>query len=157
MNRIPLTVSVLLLLFNYSAMSNSLQPHGLQHTRLPCSSASFRACSNSCSLSRWCHPIIWSSVVPFSCLLSFPASGFFPMSQLFASGGQSIVASASASVFSMNIQGWFPLQFTGLISFHSKGFSRLSYNTTIQKHQFFKAQSYLWSKSHIHTWLLEKP
>ena len=96
--------------FSLSVMSNSLQPHGLQHTRLPCPSATPRACSNSCSLRKWCHPTISSSVVPFSCLQTFPASGSFPMSQFFTSGGQSIGVSASASVLPMNIQGWFPLE-----------------------------------------------
>ena len=96
---------------------------------------------NSCPLSRWCHPTISSSVVPFSsCLQSFPASGSFQMSQLFASGGQSIGVSASASVLPMNIQDWFPLGWTGWISFQSKGLSRVFSNTTVQKHQFFSAQ-----------------
>ena len=107
-------------------MSDSLQPHGLQHARLPCPSPTAGACSNSCPSSRWCHPTISSSVIPFSsCLQSFPTSGSFPVNQLFPSGGQSIRDSASASVFPMNIQGWFPLGLTSLISFLSKGFSRL--------------------------------
>ena len=107
------------------------------------------------SISRWCHPTISSSVVPFSsCLQSFPASGSFPMSWLFTSGGQSI--GASASVLPMNIQGWFPLGLTGLISLLSKGCSRVFSNTTVWKHQFFSSQSSLGSNSHIHTWLLEK-
>ena len=93
-------------------MSSSLWPRGLWHTRLPCPSLSLKVCRNSCPLSQWCHPTISSSVIPFSCLQSFPASGSFPMSQLFASGGQSIGASASASVLPMNIQGWFPLGLT---------------------------------------------
>ena len=98
-----------------------LWPHRLQHTRLPCPSPSPRACSNSCPLSRWCHPIISSSVVPFSsCLQSFPASGSFPISQFFESGGQSTRASASAAVLPMNIQDWFPLELTGFISLQSK-------------------------------------
>ena len=101
--------------FRCSVVSYSLQPHGLQHTRLPCPSPSPGVCSNSCPLSQWCHPTIWSSVVPFSfCFQSFPASGSFPMSRLFASDGQSIGASASASALPMNIQGWFPLGLTGL-------------------------------------------
>ena len=138
-------------------MSNSFWPHGLQHINLPCLSPSSRVCSNSHSLSRWCHPTISSSVVPFSsCLLSFPASGSFPRSQLFTSGGRSAGASASASVFPVNIQGWFSLGLTGLISLLTKGLSRFS-STTIWKHQFFGAQLSLWSKSHISTWLLEKP
>ena len=147
-----------LLLFSCLVMSESLWPHGLQHNRLPCPSLSPGVCSNSCPLSWWCHPINSSSVVPFSfCLLqSFSASGSFPMSRLFASGGQNIGASASASVFPMNIQGWFPLGWIGLISFQSKGLSRAFSNTTVEKHKFFDAQLSLWSKSHIHTWLLEK-
>ena len=107
----------LLLLFSHSVMSNSLQTHGLQHARLPCPSPSPGACSNSCPLSRWCHPTISSSVVPFfSCLQSFPVSRSLLMSQLFTSDGQNIGASASVSVLPMSIQGWFPLGLTGLIS-----------------------------------------
>ena len=148
----------LLLLFNCSVMSDSLQPHGLQHARLPCPSSSPGACSNSCPLSQWCHPTISSSVIPFaSCLQSFPASGSFPMSWLFALGGQSIGASASASVLPMSIQGWFPLGLTGLISLLSKGLSWVFSSTTVRKHQFFSAQPSLWSNYHTHTWLLEKP
>ena len=113
-----------LLLVSCSVVSDSLQPHGLQHARLPRPSPSSRACSNSCPLSWWCHPTISSSVVPFSSRLqSFPASGFFPISQLFPSGGQSI--GASAWVLPMNIQGWFPLGFTGMICLLSKGLSRV--------------------------------
>ena len=114
-------------------------------------------CSNPCPLSPWCHPTISCSVTPFfPCPQSFPASGSFPMSWLFASGGQSIRASVSASVLPMNIQGWFPLGLTGLISLLSKGLSRVFCSTAVWKHQFFGAQPYLWSNSHIHTWLLEK-
>ena len=131
-------------------------PHGLQHTRLSCPSPSPGACSNSCPLSQWCHPTISSSLIPFSCHQSFPASGSFLMSQPFTSGGQSIGALASASVLPMNIQDWFPLELTGLI-LQSKGPSRVFSNTTVQKHQFFGSQPSLWSSSHIHTWLLEKP
>ena len=110
--------------FSHSVMSNSLRPHGLQHTRLPCPSPTPRPCPNSCPLSRWCHPTISFSVVPFSsCLQPFPASGSFQMSQFFASGGQSIGASVSASVLPMNIQDWFPLGWTGWISLQSKGLS----------------------------------
>ena len=110
-----------LLLFNWSVMSDSLQPQGLQHIRLPCPSPSPRACSNSCPLSWWCHPIILSSFVPFSSRLqSFSVSGSFPVSQLFASAGQSIGALASTSVLPMNIQDWFPLGLAGLISLQSK-------------------------------------
>ena len=146
-----------LLLFSCSVMSNSWLPHGLQHAWLRCPSPTPGACSNSCLLSRWCYPTISSSVISFSsCLQSFPTSGSFQMSQFFASGGQSIGASASASVLPMNIQGWFPLGWNGLISLQSKGLSRVFSNTTVQKHQFFGAQPFLLSISHIHTWLLEK-
>ena len=132
--------------FSHSVMSDSLQPHRLQHARLPCPSPSPKAYSNSCPLSWWCHPTISSSVVPFSsCLQSFPASGSFPLSQFFATGGQSIGASASASVLPMNIQDWFPLGLTGLISLQSKRLSRVFFSTTIQKHQFFSTEPSLWS------------
>ena len=133
--------------FSHSVVSNSLQPHGLQQARLPCPSLIPRAYSNSCPLNRWCHPTISSSVIPFSHLQSFPASGFFPMSQFFASGGQCIRASASVSVLPMNIKDWFPLGLTGLISLQSKGLSRVFSNTTVQKHQFFGAQLSLYSNS----------
>ena len=124
------------LLFSLSVVSNSLQPHGLQHARLPHPSPSPRTCSNSCLLSQWCHSTTSSSVVPFSfCLQSFPASGSFPVSWLFASGGQNI--GASASVFLMNIQNWFPLELTGLISLLSKWLSRVFFGITVQNHQFF--------------------
>ena len=127
--------------FICSVVSDSLQPHGLWHARLPCPSPTSRACSSSCPLRRWCHPTISSSVVLFSfSLQSFAASGFFPMSQFFTSGGQSIGVSASASVLSMNIQDWFPLGWTGWISLQSKGLSRAFSNTTVQKHQFFSTQ-----------------
>ena len=145
------------LLFSHSVMSNSLQPHGLQNTRLPCPSSSPGACSSSCPLSQWCHPTISSSVIPFcSHLQSFPASGSFPVSQFFASGGESTGVSPSASVLLMNIQDWFPLGWTGWISLQSKRLSRVFSSTIAQKHQFFGAQLSLWSNSHIHTWLLEK-
>ena len=117
-----------------------------------------QTCSNSCPLSQWCLPTISSFIIPFSsCLQSFPASGSFPVSQFFASGGQSIGASASTSVLRMNIQDWFPLGLTGWVSLQSKGLSRVFSNTTVQKHQFFGTQPSLGSNSHIHTWLLEKP
>ena len=133
------------LLFSHSVVSDSLRPHRLQHTRLPCPSPSRGACSSSHPLSWWCHPIISSSVIPFSsCLQSFSSSGSFLMSWLFASGGQSIGASASASVLPVNIQDWFPFRLTGLISLQSKGLSRVFSNTTVQKHQFFDAQPSLW-------------
>ena len=139
-------------------MSNSLWPYGLQHARLPCPSPIPRVYSNSCPLSQWCHPMISFSVVLFSShLQSFPAPGSFQMSQFFTSGGQRIGVSASASVLPMNIQDWFPLGLTGWISLLSKGLLRVFSNTTVQKHQFFSAQISLYSNSHIHTWLLEKP
>ena len=144
--------------FSHSVMSSSLWPHRLQHARPPCPSPTLRVYPNSCPLSRWCHPTISSSVIPFSsCPQSSPASGSFQMGQLFASGGQSIGVSASTSVLPMNIQDWFPLGWTGWISLQSKGLSRVFSNTTVQKHQFFGAQLSLQSNSDIHAWLLEKP
>ena len=144
--------------FSHSVVSDSLWPHGLQHVRPPCSSPTPGTCSNSCPFSRWCHPTISSSVVPFSShLQSFSTSGSFQMSHFFVSSGQIIGVSASASVFPMNIQDWFPLGLTGLIFLQSKGFSRVFSNTTVQKHQFFGAQLSLQSNSHIHTRPLEKP
>ena len=135
------------MLLSHSVVSNSFWPHGLQYTRLPHPSLSLGACSNSCLLNLWCHPTISSSVAPFSlCLQSFSASGSFPMSQFFASRSQSI--EASASVLPMNIQGWFLLGLTGLIS---RILSRIFSSTTIQKHQFFDTQSSLWSSIHICT------
>ena len=116
------------------------------------------ACSNSCPLSQWCYLTISSSATLFSfCLQSFPTSGSFPMSPLFVSCGQSIEASASASVLPMYVQDWFPLGWTGWISLQSKGFSRVFSNNTARKHQFFGVQPSLWSNSHINTWLMEKP
>ena len=135
-------------------MSDSLPLHGLQHTRFPCPSQCPRAHSDSCALSQWCHPTILSSDVPFSCLWSFPTSGYFTMNQLFTSGGQSI--RASASILPMNIQYWFPLELTGLISLLFKGLSRVFSSTTVWKYKFFGAQPSLWSKSHIITWLWKK-
>ena len=132
---------------------NSLQLHELQHARPPCPSPTPRVHPDPCPSSRWCHPTISSSVIPFSsCPQSFPASGYFPMSQLFALGGQSIGVSASTSVLPMNTQDW-SLGWIGWISLQSKGLS----NTTIQKHQFFSAQLSSQSNYHIHTWPLEKP
>jgi len=126
------------MLFSCSIVFNPLWPHGLQHTRLPYPSQSPGVCSDSCPLSWWCHPTISSSVVPFSsCLQSFPASGSFQMSQFFTSGGQSAGVSAPASVLPMNIQDWFPLEWTSWISLPSKGLSRVFSNTTVQKHPFF--------------------
>ena len=136
--------------FSCLVISDSLRSHGLQHARPPCPSPTPGVYSNSCLSSRWCHPTISSSVVPFSsCPQSFPASGSFQMSQLSTSGGQSI--GVSASVLPVNIRGLFP------ISLQSKGLSRILSSTTVQKHQSFSAQLSLWSNSHIHIWLLEKP
>ena len=142
------------LFFSCSVVSDSLRPCGLQHAKLPCPSPFPGVCS--CSLSQWCHSTISSSEVPFSsCLRSFPALGSFPRSQFFASGGQSIGISASASVLPMNIQDSLPSEWTGWISLQSKGLSRVFSNTTVQKHQSFSTQLSLCSNSHIHTWLLE--
>ena len=136
--------------FSHSVVSDSLQPHESQHAMLPCPSPTPRIYPNSCPLSWWCHLTISSSVVPFSsCPQSFPTSGSFQMSQLFASGGQNIGVSASASVLPMNTQNWSPLELIGWISLQSKGLSKEFSNTTVQKHQFFG--------THIHTWPLEKP
>ena len=147
-----------LLLFVHSSVSRSLWPHGLAVRQAFCPSLSSLSCSNSCPLSQWCHPTISSSVAPFSsCPQSFPASGSFLMSWLFTSGGQRIGASASAPVLPVNIQDWFPLGLTGLISLQFKGLSRVFSSTTIGKHLFFSTQPSLWSNCHIHTGLLEKP
>ena len=144
--------------FSRSVMSNSLWPHELQHARPSCPSPTPGAYSNSCPSSRWCHPTISSSIIPFSfCPQSLPASGSFPMSQLFAWGGQSIGVSASASVLPMNTQDLSPWGWTGWISLKSKVLSRVFASTTVQKHQFFNAQLSSQSNSHIHTWPLEKP
>ena len=143
-------------LFNLSVMSSSLQPYGLQHTRLPCPLLPPRVCSNPCPSVRWCHPTISFSVAPFSsCPQSFSASESFPMSQFFALGGQSIGTSASTSVLPMNIQSWLPLGLTGLIFLLSKGLSRVFSSVTVWKHQFFSTQPSWRSNSHIHTWLLK--
>ena len=144
--------------FSGSVISNSLKPHELQHTRPPCPLPTPGVHPNPCPLNQWCHPTISSSVIPFSsCPQSFPASGSFQISQLFASGGQSIRVSASASFLPMNTQDWSLLGWTGWISLQSKGLSRFFSNTTVQKHQFFCAQLSSQSNSHIHTWPLEKP
>ena len=144
--------------FSDSLMSNSLRPHESQHTRPPCPSPTPGVYPSSCPSSRWCHPAISSSVVPFSsCPQSVPASECFPMSPLFSWGGQSIGVSASASVLPMNTQTWSPSEWTGWISLQSKELSRVFSNTTVQKHQFFGAQLSSQSSSHIHTWSLEKP
>ena len=143
--------------FSRSVVSDSLQPHESQHTRPPCPSTP-RVYSNSCTLSQWCHPTISSSVVPFSsCPQSLPASGSFPMSQLFSWGSQSTGVSASTSALPMITQDWSPLGWTGWISLQSKGLSRVFSNTTVQKHQFFNTQLSSQSNSHIHTWPQEKP
>ena len=157
--------------FSHSVVSDSLWPHELQHARAPCPSPSPGVHSDSHPSSQWCHPTISSSVAPFSFHAQpFSASGPLPMSQFFASGDQSI--GVSVSVLPMNIQDWFPLGLTGLISLQSKRLSRVFSNTTVQKHQFkkkklknktkqkhqfFSTQFSLWSDSHINTWLLEKP
>ena len=144
--------------FSRSVMSDSLWHHESQHTRPPCPSPTPGVYINSCPSSRLCHPAISSSVVPFSsCPQSLPASESFPMSQLFAWGGRSTGVSASASVLPMNTQDLSPLGWTGRISLHSKGLSRVFSNTTAQKHQFFGAQLSAQSNSHIHTRPLEKP
>ena len=144
--------------FSCSVMSNSLWPDELQHARPPSPSLTPGVHSNSCPWSRWCHPAISSSVVSFSSYpQSLPASGSFPMSQLFTWGGQSIGVSVSASVLPMNTQDWSPLGWTGWVSLQSKGLSRVFSNTIVQKHQFFGAQLSSQSNAHIHTWPLEKP
>ena len=136
-----------------------LVTHEPQHARSPCPSPTPGVYPNSCPLSRWCHPAISSSVIPFfSCPQSLPESGSFPMSQLFAWGGQSIGVSASASVLPTNTQDWSPLGWTGwMISLQSKGLSRIFFSTTVQKLQFFGAHLSSQSNSHIHTWPQEKP
>ena len=144
--------------FSHSVVSDSLRPHESQHTRPPCPSPTPGVHSNSCPLSQWCHPAISSSVVPFSsCPQFLPASESFPMSQLFASGGQSIGVSALGSFLPKKSQGWSPSEWTGWISLQSKGLSRVFSNTTVQKHQFFSTQPSSRSNSHIHTWPQEKP
>ena len=144
--------------FSCSVMFDTLWPHEPQHTRPSCPSPTPRVHTNPCPLSWWCHQTISSSVVPFfSCPQSFPASGSFPISQLFTSGGQSIGVSASVSVPPMNTQDWSPLEWIGWISLQSKWLSRVFSNTTFQKHQFFGTQPSSQSNSHIHTWPQEKP
>ena len=144
--------------FSHSVVSDSLWPHKLQHARPPCPSPTPRVHPNSCPSSQWCHPAISSSVVPFSSYpQSLPVSESFPMSQLFAWGGQSTGVSASAPLLPKYTQDWSPLEWTSWISLQSKGLSRVFSNTTIQKHQFFSAQLSSQSNFHIHTWPLEKP
>ena len=144
--------------FSCSVVSGSLRPHELQHARPPCPSPTPRVHPNSCPSSRWYHPAISSSVIPFSsCPQFLPASEYFPMSQPFAWGGQSTGVSALASFLPKKPQGWSPSEWTGWISLQSKGLSRVFSNITVQKHQFFGAQPSSQSNSHIHTWPLEKP
>ena len=144
--------------FSSLVVSDSLRPHESQHTRPPCPSPTPRVHSDSCPSSQWCHPAISSSVVPLSsCPKSLPASESFPMSQLFAWGGQSTGVSALASFLPKNSQGWSPSEWAGWISLQSKGLSRVLSNTTVQKHQFFHAQPSSQSNSHIHAWPQEKP
>ena len=144
--------------FSHSVMSDSLQPHELQHVRPPCPSPTPGVHSDSRPSSQWCHPAISPSVVPFSsCPQSCPASESFPMSQLFAWGGQSIGVSALASFLPKKSQGWSPSEWTGWLSLQSKGLSRVFFNTTVQKHQFFGTQPSSQSNSHIHTWPQEEP
>ena len=144
--------------FSRSVVSDSLQPHESQHARPPCPSPTPRVHPNPCPSRRWCYPAISSSVIPFSfCPQSFPASESFPMSQLFAWGGQSIGVSASTPILPMNTQDWSPLGWTGWISLQSKGLSRVFSNTTVQKHQFVSTQLSSQSNSQIHPWPLEKP
>ena len=144
--------------FSCSVMSNSLRPHELQHARPPCPSPTPGVHSDSCPSSRWYHPAISSSVIPFSsCPQSLPASESFPISQLFAWGGQSTGVSALASFLLKNTQDWSPLEWAGWISLQSKGLSRVFSNNTVQKHQFFGSQPSSQSNSHIHTWPQEKP
>ena len=141
------------LLFGCSAISGSLQPHGLQHTSLPCPTLSPRVFSSPCLLKWWCHPSISSSVTPFSsCLQSFPASRSFPMCQFFTSGGQSIGASASASVLPMNIHGWFPLGLTSLISLLSKELSTVFSSTTVESWTIKKAEHWRNDASELWCW-----
>ena len=162
--RIPECPKVLAVILWMSFIRGMAKCNSLSHIRLfvtpwlPCPSPTPGACSDSCPSSQWCHPIISSSVVPFSsCLQSFLTSESSPVSQFFASGGQSIRAWASASVLPMNVQGWFPLGLAGLISLQSKGLSRVFSSTTVQKHQCFSIQLSLWANSYICTWLMEKP
>ena len=144
--------------FSHSVVANSLWPHESQHARPPCPSPSPGLQPDSHPLSQWCHPAISSSVIPFSyCPQSLPASESFPMSQLFAWGGQRTGVSALAPFFPKKSQGWSPSEWTGWISLQSRGLSRDFSNTTVQNHQFFSAQPSSQSNSHIHTWLPEKP
>ena len=155
----PYWLSILNIVSSVQSFSHVrlLRPHELQHARPPCPSPTPRVHSDSSPSSQWCHPAISSSVGPFSCPQSLPASESFPMSQLFTWGGHSTGVSALASFLPKNTQDWSPLGWTGWISLQSKGRSRVFSNTTVQKHQFTSAQLSSQSNSHIHTWLLEKP
>ena len=156
--KLPTSAQFSSVYFSRSVMSNSLRPHELQHARPPSPSTSPRVHSDSRPSSRWCHPAISSSVIPFSsCPQSLPASESFPMSQHFTSGGQSTGVSALPSFLPKNTQDWSPLEWIGWISLQSKGLSRVFSNTTVQNHQFFHAQPSSQSNSHIHTWPQEKP
>ena len=161
MNKLHIKQFVSKICIQFSSVTQScptLWPHEPQHTRPPCPSPTPGVYPNSCPLSWWYHPTISSSLIPFSShLQTFPASGSFQMSRLFASGGQSIRVSASTSVLPMNTQDWSSLGWTGWISLQSKGLARVFSNTTVQKHQFFGTQLSSQSNSHIHTWPLEKP
>ena len=142
------------LLFNHPTVSDSLWPHWLQHTRPPCPSPSPKVCPSSCPLHQWCHPATSSDALFLFCLQFSPASGTFPMNQVFISDGQNTGASASASVFSTSIQGWFPLRLTGLFSLLSKGLLGVFSSTTVQRHQFFGIMPSLRSSSHNPMWSL---
>ena len=158
MNRIILVIQFSWVQFSHLVVSDSLRPHESQHTRPPCPSPTPGVHSDSPPSSRWCHPAISPSVIPFaSCPQSLPASESFPTSQLFTWGGQSTGVSASASVLPKKSQGWSPSEWTGWISLQSKGLTRVFSNTTVQKDQFFGAQLSSQSNSHIHTWPQEKP
>ena len=154
----PLLLTFSSVQFSRSVLSDSLWPHESQHARPPCPSPTPRVHPDSRPSSQWCHPAISSSVIPFSsCPHCLPASESFPRSQLFAWGGQSTGVSALASFLPKKSQGWSPSEWTGWISLQSKGLSRVFFNTTVQKHQFFGAQPSTQSTSHIHTWPQEKP
>ena len=146
-----------LLLFSCSVVSSSLWPPWTAALQASSSFTLSWSLLRLIFMNRWCHPTISSSVAPFFCPQSFPASGSFPVSRLFASGGQSIGASASASLLPVNIQSWFLVELSGFISLLSSGLSRVFSSTTIWKHQFFGTQPSSWSNSHIYAWLLEKP
>ena len=148
----------LFVVFSHPVVSDSLWPHGLQHARPLCPSPSSEVCLSSCPLHWWCHPVISSSgTLFFFCPQSFPASGTFPMSQLFASDDQNTEVSTLASVLPMSIQGWFPIRLTGLISLLFKGLSGVFSSTIVRRHQFFSALPSLWSSSHNCMWTLGRP